>query len=249
MSGKFSNAYKRISWAEEQCVDLKERALAFFVTKNYTRVGQLDSQSLNMLDKIRLPGPLPESLNRITLQIFDNLRASLDYAACAVVPREHQRRTYFPFGDTKREVEDAIKTKCRHVPEEIKSVFRSFKPYKRGNPPLWALNKFCNTHKHRTIVEAGIIMKDVRIHDSPFGYSAILRRPTLNRRKNEIVFSKAPGKGTIHHDVEFSIGIAFGKVQAFSGHPVLAVLRGLTSEVKSVVMATEAEGRRIGVIR
>jgi hypothetical protein len=89
----------------------------------------------------------------------------------------------------------------------------------------------------------------VRLRDVPLSYSSAVLHPRWNRRKNEVIFSRVHGQGTNHHDIEFSLGIAFGKVQFFSGKPALAGLRYLTSIVQRIVMAMEAEARRIGIVR
>jgi hypothetical protein len=145
MSRRFATAYQRISWAKEQTGDLKRQARTFFASQRYERVGQIEPQPFYTIDKIRLSGPLPDAITRLTVQVIESLRAALDHATCAVVPRPRRKRTYFPVGDTKKEFNDALRTKSKHVPDEIKALFRRFKPYKRGNPPLWALNKLANT--------------------------------------------------------------------------------------------------------
>jgi hypothetical protein len=43
------------------------------------------------------------------------------------------------------------------------------------------------------------------------------------------------------------MSISFGKVPVFSGRPALHVLRYLSRMTKRIVMATEAEARRIGL--
>jgi hypothetical protein len=249
----FKSAYQRIDWANEQIDDLKRESVKFLAAQRYERVSKLDVDGRHTIDKLRLGGPLPDSLTRFTVQAIENLRSALDHATCAVVVGSAGKKgTHFPFGDTKREFDKAVRTRCKHVPDEIKALFRSFKPYKRGNPPIWALNKICNTHKHRTIIEPTRTIRKFTIMDVPFELWLQLSRPARpawNRRKNEIVISRAPGEGTVHNDVEFFVGIAFGKVPIFVGAPALATLRYLTREVNSIVMAIEAEARRIGIAR
>lgn len=245
----FATAYQRIGWAKEQSGDLKRQANAFFASQRYCRVAQIEPKAFHTTDKIRLSGPLPDAITRLTVQAAESLRSALDHAACAVVAAPRRKGTYFPFGDTKKDFDSTLRSKCKHVPNDIKALFGGFKPYKRGNPPLWALNKLCNTHKHRTIVQPTIIIRAARLQEVPLAYSSSVIRPVWNRRKNEIILSRVQGQGTVHHDIEFSLGIAFGKVPFFGGKPVLAGLRVLTRIVERIVMATEAEARRSGVIR
>lgn len=222
----------------------------FFEPDKSQRLAQFDPHTLYTADKIILKQRFPDSVTRLTVQAIESLRAALDHAACAVVVgATRKKHTAFTFGDTKRDFDAAFRSKGKHMPHEIKSLFARLKPYKRGNPPLWALNKICNTYKHRTIVEPGVTAKDVSFVDPPATphLSTAIFRPKWDRRKNEIIISKTLGKETAHHDIDISVGIVFGKVPFFGGKPVLAGLRYMTHIVERVVMATEAEARRIGL--
>ena len=134
-SKRFASAYQRIGWAEEHITELKKRMGMFFRSYDYERVSERDPKTGYMLDKLRLSDRLPDIMTRLTVQTIETLRSALDHAACAVVTgTTNKRATYFPFDRTKPEFEKLILRKCKHVPDEIRSVFRSFKPYKRGNP-------------------------------------------------------------------------------------------------------------------
>jgi hypothetical protein len=251
VSRKFADALQRVRWADEQILELKARSSKFFNPETHRRFKEVDPKSSHVIDKIKLD-PLPDPILRNVVQIIESLRFALDYAASAVTPAQWRKKTYFPFGDTKRDMDATIKSnRCKHIPDEIKVLFATFKPYKRGNPPLWALNKICNTTKHRTIIEPGISVKDFSFEDFwKVGETGALPfAPRWDRRKNEIVISRALGKGTIHHDVEFSVGIKFGKVPVFSGMPVPSVLRYLASRVEKILWLTESEARKIGIVK
>lgn len=227
--------------------ELKRRSCIYFNPDTHPRFTETDPKTLHTLDKIRLK-PIPDPILRNVVQIIESLRSALDHAASATAPRG--KKVYFPFGDTRRDMKASLSSdRYKHLPKEIKSLFMKFKPYKTGNPPLWALNKICNTTKHQTIIEPGISVKDATFEDhwGVGAYDALPFAPRWDRRKNEIIVSQSIGKGTIHHDVEFSIGIKFGKVPVFGGRPVPSSLGKLASIVMSIVSATEAEARRIGI--
>jgi hypothetical protein len=248
MGKAFATAHQRIAWAKQDIRDLKEKAREFFSSDIHKRIVEPDSDGY-MVDKVRFTKRLPSNVTKSAVSAIENLRAALDHTACSVVPFCHKTKTAFPFGDSKGEFEGHLKSKGKHLPDEIKSLFRAFKPYQRGNPPLWALNKLCNTHKHRTIIEPGIDVKDVEFVSAPFASFLRYHRPKWDRRKNEIIISRTTGNGTSQHDVDLLLGIQFGKVQVFSGLEALSSLRSLTSMVERIVMATEAEAKRIGVTK
>lgn len=247
---KFATAHERIAWACDDIRELKQQARDFFASDAHERVCEPDPDGSYFVDKIKFKKRLPGKVTKSAVSAIENLRSALDHAACAVISTAADRRnTSFPFGDSKRQFEGHLRSKARYLPDEIKSLIRTFKPYERGNSPLWALNKLCNTHKHRTIIGPGIDVKEVKFVEPSLNDSFLrYHRPVWNRRKNEIVISRTTRNGTSQHDVDALLGIAFGKVPVFGSFEVLRSLRYLTSMVQSIVLAIEAEARRIKVI-
>jgi hypothetical protein len=251
VSRSFATAIERVRWAEEDIAELKRLSFAFFSSDTHERVAELDADGIYMVDKIKFTQRLPPRITKLTVSAIENLRAALDHGACAIVAKKLRNKTSFPFGDTRREFLGHLKSKAKHVPPEIQKVFMGFKPYRRGNPPLWALNKICNTHKHRTIVQPGIDIKRPQFVAGPSLNEAIFRyrRPEWDRRKNEIIISRMVNYTTAHHDIDMSLGVAFGNVQVFRGIPVLSVLRYLSRKVEAILWATEVEAKKLGIIK
>ena len=181
VSRKFTSAVERVRWAQQDIVDLKEAGRQFFTSDVHKRISEIDSDGINYVDKIRFKQRMPSRITKLTVSAIENLRAALDHGACAVVPTKAKKRTSFPFGDSRREFKRHLKTKGEHLPDEIKSLFMTLKPYKRGNPPLWALNKLCNTHKHRAIIQPGIDIKNLAFAGDPpnSGLNSLLRTLAL----------------------------------------------------------------------
>lgn len=254
VSRKFASALERVRWAEQDVQQLKELSHLFFSLDVHERIRELDADGTHYVDKIRFTKRMPSTIAKCTVSAIENLRAALDHGTCATVPGNLRKRTSFPFGDTREEFKRHLKSKAKHVPPEIQSLFMRFKAYKRGNPPLWALNKLANTHKHQTIVRPGVDVREVEFvgnddPDSPL--ACILRGSRLawDRRKNEIVISKLPSDATSQYDVDMSLGVAFGRVPGFGGMPVLSVLRYLTRAVERILWLTECEARKIGIVK
>jgi hypothetical protein len=57
------------------------------------------------------------------------------------------------------------------------------------------------------------------------------------------------GHTTVHHDIDMSLGIAFGNVQVFRARPVLAILRYLAATIERILWVTETEARKIGAVK
>jgi hypothetical protein len=50
------------------------------------------------------------------------------------------------------------------------------------------------------------------------------------------------------YDMQLTFHVAFGPIETQSGTDAIGVLRSMTSEVERIVLATEAETRRLGLI-
>ncbi len=75
----------------------------------------------------------------------------------------------------------------------------------------------------------------------------IFERPQWDRTKNEMVLAEAPinAKFTMKFDYSFDIG--FSDIELIDGKPVIAVLYEFVNVVDGIVMAIEAESKRIGI--
>ena len=62
------------------------------------------------------------------------------------------------------------------------------------------------------------------------------------------MFLRAPRGAQPQYNAEFKIQVAFDEVEAVAGKPATDVLRKMFVEVEQVLMATEAECRRIGLV-
>ena len=235
-------------------VNFKKLTLSFFSSQVYERLAEVDADDSHIIDKIRFKRRLHPDFTKLAVSALENLRAALDHGACAVVPRGKRGNVYFPFGRTRRELEDNIKSKSKNVPDEIKVLFRGFKPYRRGNPlPFGHSINFVIPTNIEPLLDPEFILKMRNLSDLRrevdrmqfSGYSS----PVWNRRKNEVIISRSPRQATSHHDIDISIGVAFGNVPVFSGRPVLAVLRYLARQVEIILWRMESEARKIGIVK
>jgi hypothetical protein len=66
--------------------------------------------------------------------------------------------------------------------------------------------------------------------------------------KNEMILARVGPGGQFHHDAQVGIFISFEQPDIIRQQPAVHVLKTIASEVKRVLVATEAEARRIGLI-
>jgi hypothetical protein len=200
----FHSPKARLKRANEHIERLHKRIERFIQKHPYKQVTEPDIDGVTQLYKFKFTRPLPESCTHSATEL-ETLRSTLDqtgYAAAVVSGKILPKRTQFPIGDDATGLENLIRRNVsKDLPDEILTLFRSFKPYKGGNNAIWALNKLANA-KHTSLIPVGMVA-DAMIDVHVWAHNAILiENPVFDREKNEIVFARVGPGGilsTISH--------------------------------------------------
>jgi hypothetical protein len=249
----FHSPKSRLRRAQEHAAQIESKAKTFFDTKPYASFIEDDPDGISKLHKVKLTQVIPEEIDHLTTECAEAMRSALDYcgysAALLAGSGNLGSGTYFPFGDSATGLDHTIKRNCRKIPADIVALFRAFKPYLGGDDLLYALNQMCGRTKHRMIVPA-TSGADIRLmlHELRAGSVGAGILKSWDREKQEVELLSIGPDGYAHYDVQIAFFIAFGKVPVVEGQPVLAVLNALISKVESIILATEAECRRIGLL-
>jgi hypothetical protein len=248
----FQSPKARLKRANEHIVRLHKSIEGFFKRAPYRRAIELDTDGVTRLHKFKFTKTLPESCAHSAAEALEALRSALDqtgYAAAVTSGKVTPKRTQFPIGDDPDGLENLIKRNvCKDLPDEILTLFRSFKPYKGGNDAIWALNKLSNT-KHTSLVPVAVASDTMLIHQASMGGHVAILAPVFDREKNEIVFARAGPGSKFDYKMEFSFLVALGDIDFVARYQAIAVLRTMAGEVKRILFATEAECRKLGFIK
>jgi hypothetical protein len=250
MSDIFKSSKSCIARAKHHIQDLKRQTFDFFRTNPYTIISEIDADNAEEVIKFKFTEPLPEFLFNIAADAANNLRFALDQAIYALSFGKGGRFAYFPFASDAVNFENGVKGKCKHLHPEIANLVRGFKAYKGGNNLLWTLHELCNTNKHALI-------RPIVLNNASYGIrggsklpSAFILRGNVgwDREKNEMELYRQPIGATSEMDFEFSFFIAISDVEFIGGQEAIAVLDELARIVESIVMALEAEAKRLGLV-
>ena len=199
---------------------------------------------------MKLAKPVPENLQGIASDAVCNLRSALDqcsYAVCKAAGGKG-KDTYFPFGDTAAEVKSRHAQGSNEIPPEIFAVMEGFKPYQGGDDLLWALNKLSNANKHRILVPVAAMTGHIQAIDfssTGDGPARIAMNPEWDSEKNEIELGRVGPNEKFKLNMEIAFYVTFGEVAVLAREEAGTVLNTLSGKVESILMAVEAEGRRI----
>jgi hypothetical protein len=143
---------------------------------------------------------------------------------------------------------DHAKGACKDLPTEITALFVSFKPCKGGNNALWALNELANTPKHKMLIPIVIGGAALFISSEIYG-SVTYEIPEWDSANNELVFLRTAPETKVSYNAHIAFSVALDNIEdVVRGQSPVAVLRIMANEVESVLVAAEAESRRIGLI-
>jgi len=243
----FHSSKRSIERANYHLNDLKRQSTEFFKTEPYETLVECEPDTGEHTYKVKLVKPMPPSLETIAADAVNNLRSALDQA-CYAFRTTKGRYTYFPFSDSATNFEPTLKGRCKTFPQEIIDLIRRLKPYKGGDDLLWALNELCNTNKHGVLAPIAVCtslvnFRNIEIKETG-GFQ--LFAPRWDRTKNEMVFFRCVEGSTVEANIDFATHIVICDVLIVDGQPIEAVLHALINKVHGIVMAIEAEARRIG---
>ena len=255
MNDIFASSKLRLSRAKEHILIFEKRQRAFLKAKEWSDIVERDANGINYLHKIRFLKPFPDDFTLIATEAIEHLRASLDHAAYIMAVASGiaaPKSAYFPFAQDAAGLQTVIKGRCKDIPADLVTLFCSFQPYKGGNDLLFALNSVCIANKHRELTQMDII-PDITINsiqaNSIYGPVRVTVPQLIwDRRKNEIIYLIVPANPIplTYTNIVITFNIAFNEI--IGGKTALTVLRDMASIVEGIILATEAEARRIGLV-
>jgi len=253
-SDPFESSKRRIARAKKHIRDLKRSMQAFTKRKPYRIVTEPYTDGIHEVLKLKARRKrLPDSFSDIAADAAENLRASLDHAIFAIAvdigtPTKRLDDVYFPFARNESLIASRIARCCPNFPKSFVALLGTLKPYNGGNQMLWALNEVCRKTKHRLLVPMDFRIGSVNV----FGVSGIgnfALPPKWDSTKNEIVLGQIRPDTDVTCNLKLAFNIGFDDPQFLSGQPAVGILNEMARIVDGVVMAIEAEAKRIGLFR
>jgi hypothetical protein len=253
MTDLFASTRGFIRRADHHIGDLRERIATVSRDKLWTHDVQYTIEGDREVHKIRFPAGIFDDLPYIVFDAVGNLRAGLDHIAYSIGIKHTGsnaiKSAKFPFGPTEGDMLNNLAGGCKDLPAEIRALFGSFKPYKGGNDLLWALNELCNTKKHRIMVPHSFGHAILTLWNGYVTGPFTVGDGFFDWEKYEMNFPLVPEGTKLQYNASVTFAIAFDQVsEIISGQNPVLVLYAMRGEVERVLMTTEAECRRIGLI-
>lgn len=240
-----------IEHAQYRINELEAACLSFANTSPYVHVVDINADGTQDSHKIKLAKPLPRKISMIAFEILVILRSALDQAGHAVAKATHKRGRHakFPFGDSLPNVRSLHARGSRDLPNEIFDLMTASGPYPGGNDILWAINHLANTNKHEIIVPSVVTIgafstESVKVP----GRLISLRIPPKWDSANDEMELVVVARGEhVEYNCKFGMFIALADIDFLKRTPAQAALLQMKDIVNSLVVAIEAEARRLGI--
>jgi hypothetical protein len=252
MKADFRSAWLLINRAEAHLSEFKGLSGEYNESHPYTKFTEVDAKTRRQLFKAKITTPPPEMLSVIAYDIFQCLRSSLDHAvydaARKIGGSPRPQSTKFPFGKHKADAEKDGKRKRSEVPFEIDCACLKFRPYRRGNRTLWAMNEMRNSKIHRTLSAMAFTVGGVSVNILSVAESLHIGEISTRRwdgQKNELTYMDIGQGEQMDSRQEINVLVAFANSTPFARRPAVEVFDECISLTREVVGSLEAETIRI----
>ena len=255
MADHFASPKQLISHARDEIKAAADLVAEYARSQRGTRVVHDDPVARQKIHCVRIAGPaIPPKLTNIVKDAAGNLRDALDhavYSAAVVIVGGEPKDTGFPFAKDAAGVQGELGSpRLAGNPPEIRPCLEGFQPYKGGNDALWAMNQIRNPNTHRFIVPvaSAAMTRNIGISEAMFTGTSEFGYSRWDAAKNEVEFMRVSRDSYIDYQVRIAIGVTFEGIEAVAGKLLIPTLNLMASETERVVLAVEAECRRLGFI-
>jgi len=257
-SSFFRHPHLVLARAIEHIDSLEAESKNFWTEQPWERFTEQSTQgSLTLIHhKVRLKAPIPERCLTIAADALNNLRTVLDQAmtSSVVALGGNPKSVYFPFADSEQEMGNAIKGRCKGVPDEIKDLARSFRPFPLGNPVLYAISHISAGNRHRILAPVaaaiqGRYVNGLTIHSGGAYLVMTLPSEAWDAERQELTVLVVDTLTNVTFAITFGFELTFDDECLTAGIPAVGMLRDMARIVESILMAIEAVTERLLAIR
>lgn len=249
-SDPLAGSKRRLARAKTHIRDLNLTVKAFVDRKPYRHVVEPAPDGIHDIHKLKARRKaLPTSFVDLTTDATENLRAALDlaiYAVAAKCPAANLGRAAFPFCAKLTDFPSRIGDSCKGFPNELLTLLAAFQPYQGGNDTLWALNEICRISKHQRITTVAFQIIAAHV-ESMIGFGNFQIPPQWDMANNEFVIGWTRPNTHVKYNMTAAFTIGLDDVEIVRGKPLVGVLYQMTRIVEGIIMAIEAEAKRVGL--
>lgn len=253
---EFLTPYETICWADETILELNRLIERYLAQARHCV--DVDHDSTENVHKIVLGGPIPNSIRRKLMEALAHIRNSFDQstfaAVTAVLGSSPKGSIYFPWADSRCDLDYRLGAKSRKSPKHPKippslwPVLRSFEPYPTGNDYAGGndlvrqMAKIAN-RKHTVALRlvASTSGHRFRINYTGSAGAAKIGYSSWDPVDNQLIFSRLPMDADYDYHGQIALKIAFDEPGFLLQKPVVDSLCIFSAKAKTVADTLQRE--------
>ena len=223
MLAPLSSSRRKIQRAKLHVTDFADQISSFLRDNPPELIVDPDPYDVELVShKLRFRGGIPSALIDAASDALHSLRSALDnatYGLAVAAGEANPRYAYFPFAGSGDELENSIRE----------------------------LSNLSNADKHRLLrINVGSQLGNIV---GTGGVITLLLNPMWDRDRNEIEIGTFVRGSGINYSAEIAFFIAFDGSETLIDEPTLRVLDYWANKVDGILLALEAESKRLGIIK
>lgn len=235
----FESSTMRLARASETLRRLDKCINDFFKKSPYRReVERVEERGVDR-HKVVLTKPFPKRATSLAVEAIEGFRAVLDlatYGAACALGCGVSRYTSFVTAKSESDLEARLNGASKELPDAVKDVIRSYRPYPGGSQFIYPLNELCNSSKRRVIVPVGMAANSMRIGQMSVSGSCSILAPHWDKERRELVFGEFGFGSNFSYDISVNFQVVFDDVVSeVAGVPVVGFLKGVETEIRGVI--------------
>ncbi|WP_139350580.1 hypothetical protein [Rhodanobacter sp. B04] len=240
----FAESKQSVKWANDAINELHESATAFFKGNVTEIITQVDTQTGENIQKLRLKVPFPDGFSRKTTEALTNIKHAFDQAVFASQSAIgiSNSKSNFPWSQNPSDLEHRI----RKIDERLRDAISKHEPYSRsdsysgGNDVIRGLASLAN-NKHTVGLSVDTRISTSNIPDVSGNVTSLsINHPRWDTEKNEAELIRWKGDANVSRNHRFGFQIIFQ--DTVLPHPVNIIdgLRAFANKADAVIESLQA---------
>jgi len=242
VSQPFVSSFESVGWANDAIAEIHAEATAFFQSDIQAIITEVDLNTGEHVQKIRLTKPLPKAIRRKATEALNNARHAFDratFAARNLTSGPSMKSIYYPWSKNPADLNHILKS--RSIDQRLWDTFKAHEPYPRGdtyaggNNVIRTLAAMAND-KHTVGLTIGAQITKT-IYPAIIGHtmhSIKIMNPRWDSVKNEAELARWIGGVEVNGDYRFAFQVLFKDARLTEPVDVVRGLRAFTAKAQAV---------------
>jgi hypothetical protein len=249
----FESSQVLLQETEARIANFERNTAAFLEGCGYTIVRRVDNKAAQQVFSYNFSRRIPPTLRAVASGIVADIKHALDQATCDAILLTRGidvKSVHFPIGKTRPDFENETKRRLAKAHHELFEFVMALQVHDANDPAFYQFLRLAGGAKHTRLLRVGLSAEGNILHVTPDKALYIPGPATFgslawNEARNELDFLRINVRE--HYEADFSpvLHLQLDKGEPPLDGPAVAIFREMASKAQRIIMALEAEARRI----